>query len=254
MLSHFMLSGKTIIVTGASSGIGRECAICCSKHNATVILLGRDIERLSETLSMMQNAEKHFIYTIDLLEYEKVVAITRNIVTDIGKIDGLVNCAGISTTLPLNSISPLKMELFFKTNVIGALNLTKQVVKASHFSEDGGSIVFISSVMGRVGEAGKSLYGMTKGAIDAAVKSLAVELAPRKLRVNSILPGVVESPMSKNAVYSRDTVSLSKIINLHPLGLGKPEDIANAGIFLLSDASRWITGTNLIVDGGYLAK
>jgi NAD(P)-dependent dehydrogenase (short-subunit alcohol dehydrogenase family) len=146
------------------------------------------------------------------------------------------------------------MEQFFQTNVISAVSLTKQVVKISQFSEEGGSIVFISSVMGIAGEKGKALYSMTKGALIAAVRSLAIELAPRKIRVNSISPGVVETPMSKNAIYSRNEESLNKIRTLHPLGLGQPEDIANACVFLLSNASRWITGTNLVADGGYLAR
>jgi len=108
--------------------------------------------------------------------------------------------------------------------------------------------------MGVAGENGKTLYSLTKGALVAAVKSMAIELAPRKIRVNAISPGVVESPMSRSAVYSRDAASLNKIQSLHPLGLGKVDDVANACIFLLSDASAWITGINLIVDGGYLAK
>jgi len=146
------------------------------------------------------------------------------------------------------------MEEFFRTNVIGAINLTKHAVKSAHFSETGGSVVFISSVMGVAGENGKTLYSMTKGALIAAVRSMAVELAPRKVRVNTVSPGVVESPMSRSAVYSKDEESLNRIRSLHPLGLGKPEDVANACLFLLSDEARWITGTNLVVDGGYLAR
>jgi len=118
----------------------------------------------------------------------------------------------------------------------------------------GGSIIFISSVMGVVGENGKTMYSMTKGALISAVKSLSIELATRKIRINAISPGVVETPMSKNAIYSRNEESLDKIKSLHPLGLGQPEDVANACVFLLSDASKWITGTNMLVDGGYLAK
>ena len=108
--------------------------------------------------------------------------------------------------------------------------------------------------MGVVGENGKALYSMTKGALVATTRTLAIELAGKKIRVNSISPAVVETPMSKNAIYSRNEESLNKIKKLHPLGLGQPEDIANAAVFLLSDASRWITGTNLVVDGGYLAR
>lgn len=250
----FNLNGKTIIITGASSGIGRQCSIACSHMGAAVVLFGRDQQRLKETLELMEKPGKHLIYSVDLIEYDRIVNAVNEIVTNKGMIDGLINCAGISTTLPLNAILPQKMEHFFQTNVIGAVNLTKQVVKSSHFSEMGGSIIFISSVMGLAGENGKTLYSMTKGALIAVVKSMSVELARRKIRVNSISPEVVETPMSKSAVYNRDNKSLNKIRSLHPLGLGKPEDIANACIFLLSDASRWITGTNIIVDGGYLAR
>jgi NAD(P)-dependent dehydrogenase (short-subunit alcohol dehydrogenase family) len=149
---------------------------------------------------------------------------------------------------------PEKMDEFFHANVHSAINLTRIVTKQSRKSEEGASVVFISSVMGIVGENGKSLYSMTKGALIAGARSLAIELAPRNIRVNCISPGVVESPMSKGAIYSRNEESLNKIRGMHPLGLGRPEDVANASVFLLSDASRWITGTNLIVDGGYLAR
>jgi NAD(P)-dependent dehydrogenase (short-subunit alcohol dehydrogenase family) len=253
-INPFTLKDKLILVTGASSGIGRQCAITCSYMGATVILLGRDQKRLEETLGLMEIPEKHLVIAVDLLEYDRVADKVREIVNQKGRIDGLINCAGISTTLPLNAVSPEKMEHFFGTNVIAAINLTRQTVKSVHFSENGGSIIFISSVMGVVGENGKTLYSMTKGAINSAVKSMAVELSPRKIRVNSISPGVVETPMSKNAIYSRSEESLGKINALHPLGLGQPMDVANACVYILSDAARWITGTNLIVDGGYLAK
>lgn len=250
----FGLKGKKVIVTGASSGIGRQCAIACSKIGARVAIIGRAPERLEETLSLMDSPDKHILCAVDLLEYDQIKEAIKGIVKKIGKIDGLVNCAGISTTLPLNALSPEKMKHFFSTNVIGPLNLTKHVVKTAHFSETGGCIIFISSVMGVAGENGKTLYSMTKGALISAVKSMAIELANKNIRVNAISPGVVESPMSKGAVYSRDEESLNKIKSLHPLGLGQPDDVANACVFLLSDAGRWITGTNLILDGGYLAR
>jgi NAD(P)-dependent dehydrogenase (short-subunit alcohol dehydrogenase family) len=146
------------------------------------------------------------------------------------------------------------MEHFLNVNVIGSINMTRQVLKPGLFSEAGGSIIFISSVMGLAGEIGKTIYSMTKGALISAARSMAVELAPRKIRVNCILPGVVETPMTKGAIYSRDEESWNKIKLRHPLGIGRVDDVANACVFLLSDASRWITGSNLIVDGGYLAQ
>lgn len=250
----FSLEDKLILVTGASSGIGRQCAIVCSYIGARVALFGRDQVRLEATLRMTKDPDRHVKYAVDLGDYSKVEEIVPEMVESMGKIDGLINCAGISTTLPLNAITPKKMELFFKTNVIGPMNLTRLAVKPSHFSKEGGSIVFISSVMGVVGESGKALYSLTKGALIASVKSLAVELSARNIRVNAISPGVVESPMSQRAIYSKDQESLSRIVGLHPLGLGKSEDIAHACVFLISNAGRWVTGTNLVVDGGYLAK
>ena len=186
--------------------------------------------------------------------YTDITNKVNEIVHNIGRIDGLVNCAGISTTLPVNAVSPEKMIFFFQTNVIGPINLTRQIVRSANFSEKGGSVIFISSIMSVAGESGKTLYSMTKGALVSAAKSMAIELSKRKIRVNCISPGVVVTPMSQNAVYSKDVESLNRIKDLHPLGLGKPEDVANACVFLLSDASGWITGTNLIVDGGYFAR
>lgn len=119
---------------------------------------------------------------------------------------------------------------------------------------NGASIVFIASVMSHVGEVGKTLYAMTKGALVSSAKSMAIELAPRNIRVNTLSPGVVKTPMSSKSAYSQNNESLSKIISKHPLGLGEANDIANACVYLLSEASKWTTGTNLIIDGGYTAK
>lgn len=253
-MDKFSLENKTIIVTGASSGIGRACAVACSHQGANVILTGRNEERLGDTLRLMENENKHLIKPADITDFEKAEDLVKEAVSRFGKLDGLINCAGISTTLPFNLVKPEKIQEFFNTNVQAAFNITRCVVKQSNFSENGGSIIFISSVMGEVGEAGKTIYSITKGALIAGSRSLALELAPRKIRVNCISPGVVESPMSKTAVYSRNEEAYSKIKALHPLGLGQPEDVANACLFLLSDEARWITGTNLIVDGGYVAR
>ncbi|MEN7551148.1 SDR family oxidoreductase [Rapidithrix thailandica] len=250
----FSLTGKNIIVTGASSGIGRQCAINCSQMGANVILLGRDKQRLDQTLNSTTTPLKHLTYSLDLLDYSKVEEVLKDIVSQKGKIHGLVNCAGISTTLPLRAITPRKLDEFLHTNVHGGIQLTKLVTKKAFISEEGGCIIFITSVMGAVGEAGKSLYSMSKGALIAGSKSLAIELASKKIRVNCISPGVVETPMSKEAVYSQDETSLNQIKSYHPLGLGQAEDVANACIYLLSEASKWVTGINLFVDGGYTAR
>lgn len=250
----FNLTGKTIIVTGASSGIGRQCAITCSEMGATVVIFGRDTTRLEETLQSLYEPERHLSFSVDLKDCNEFDDLLKEIVTRSGRISGLVNCAGVSTTLPLRMLTVEKMELFFQANVYGSMMLTKTVVKPAFISPDGASIIYVSSVMGSVGEVGKTLYSMTKGALLAASRSLALELAPRKIRVNCISPGVVETPMSKKAVYSQDEDSLKRITSLHPLGLGKVDDVANACLFLLSDEAKWITGTDLVVDGGYTAR
>jgi len=253
-INPYSLTNKIIIITGASSGIGRQCAISCSQMGAKVMLLGRDVDRLEETLQAMEDRHKHKSHAFDLCDFEQAATTIKDINTQFGEVSGLINCAGISTTLPINAVSTEKMETFFRTNVLGSLNLTKLVVGGSNFSKQGGSIIFITSVMGIVGAKGKTLYSMTKGALVSATKSLALELAPRTIRVNSVVPGVVQTPMSKSSFYSRNAEALDFVKKQHPLGLGKPEDVANACVFLLSDASRWITGTDIVVDGGYLAQ
>lgn len=250
----FSLLGTTIIITGASSGIGRACAVACAVTGARVILFGRNTDRLEETRLLMQNNAEHLLYAVDIADYKKVESIVKGLVEKVGQFHGVVHCAGISTTLPMKMITPEQLDNFFHTNVYGAINLTKLVCAKAVIAPEGGSIVFISSVMGAVGEVGKTLYSLTKGALIAGSKSLALELAPRNIRVNCIAPGVVMSPMSNKAMYSQDEESFTRIKSYHPLGLGRVEDVANASVFLLSDAARWITGTTMFVDGGYTAR
>jgi len=249
----FSLEGKNIIVSGASSGIGRQCAWSCEAKGATVILLGRDRNRLDQTLKGMSNITKHLVYSLDLCDYSRVEDILRDAVAKVGKIDGVINSAGISTTLPFKLVKDGNLERFFQVNVYAAINLSRLVLKTCYMSETGGSIIFISSVMAEAGEVGKSVYCMTKGALLSGSRSLAMEYASRKIRFNCISPGVVATPMSQKSVYSRDDVSYKKIVELHPLGIGQTTDVAYACIYLLSDASKWVTGSNLVVDGGYLA-
>jgi NAD(P)-dependent dehydrogenase (short-subunit alcohol dehydrogenase family) len=248
----FSLAGKTIVVTGASSGIGRQCAMSCSRLGARLLIMGRNAERLKETMSSLRNEQDHLMYSLDLTDHGEVDGFINSVKTACGHIDGIVNCAGVSTTLPFRRVTPEKMNEFFNINVISAFDLCRRLIREKLIT-DSGSIIFLSSVMGITGATGKALYGMTKGALISGARSLALELAPKSIRVNCISPGVVVSPMSDNAIYSKDEESLQRIKNLHPLGLGEAGDVANACVYLLSDASRWITGTNLVIDGGYTA-
>ena len=250
----FTLKNKTLLITGASSGIGRQCAILCSQMGATVIGLGRDADRLSETQAMLEQPDKHLFISVDLLDHDALEAVIADAVSQKGKLHGMINSAGISTTLPLRMMKPEKVETFLQTNVAAAINLARLLTKPANVADEGGSLVFITSVMATVGESGKSLYALTKGAVLAAAKSLAIELAPKNIRVNCVSPGVVVTPMSQKSFYSQSEETLNHIKSLHPLGLGKPEDVAAACVYLLSDAARWVTGSNLMVDGGYTAR
>lgn len=246
----FSLEEKTIVVTGASSGIGQQVAITCSRMGAKIALLGRNVERLEQTMSQMEG-DGHYMVSYDLTDLDHHKELVANIVDRLGPIDGLVNCAGISTVLPFKLVTPEKVEEFFKTNVFATVELTRQVLSMKNVSKQGASVIFFSSIMGCVGENAKSLYSLTKGALVSGCRSLAVEYAPKSIRVNVISPGVVETAINRNQPYLADPEKRKATEAKHPLGLGTTDDIANACVFLLSDASRWITGQNLVVDGGY---
>ena len=248
----FSLEGKAIIVTGASSGIGQQTAILCSQMGARVTIIGRNEERLNATLSQM-DGEGHMVVAFDLTDTEGIKGLVTEIVSRQGAIDGLVCCAGISGILPLKLMSVEQQEKYFRTNVFATIELTRQVLQMRNVCKDGASVIFFSSVMGVVGENAKSLYSMTKGALISASRSLAVEYAKKKIRVNCISPGVVITPINASQPYIADLDKRAVLEEKHPLGLGKTEDIANACVFLLSDASRWMTGQNMVIDGGYTA-
>jgi len=253
MYNPFSLSGKTILITGASSGIGRSCAVECSRSGATVICMGRNRQRLEETRALLSSSQMHRSEAIELTDYDKIEDMFTRLQKENIRIDGFVHSAGISTTMPLRMIKPEVSREYFEVNVNAALNMCRWVTKSQFVPETGCSVVLLSSVMSVVGESGKSTYSFTKGALLAASRSMAIELAGRNIRVNCISPGVVETPMSGGSVYSRNEKAYDSIRKLHPLGIGRPEDVSSGCIYLLSDASRWITGTNLIIDGGYTA-
>jgi len=249
----FNLNNKNIIITGASSGIGRQCAITFSQLGASVILIARNKERLKETFNKLEKG-KHLIISQDITEYDKLEEVINTVLNKLGRVSGFVHSAGIEMTLPLRSMQPSFYEKIFSINVIAGFELAKIISKKKYLDKNGASLVFISSVMGIVGQSGKAAYCCSKGALISGVKAIALELAKKNIRANCILPGVVETEMSKEMLKKFSEESIKSIIDMHPLGLGKPEDIANACAFLLSDATQWITGTNLIVDGGYSAK
>lgn len=253
MFNPFSLEGKTILVTGASSGIGRQCAIDCSKMGAKVVLVARNEERLTETLSQMEG-EGHLCVAYDLTNAEGLKNLVADIVQQVGPLHGALHCAGISDSLPLKLMKTETLDKFFRSNVYSAIELSREICSIKNVSKEGASIVFFSSIMGCVGESGKSLYSMTKGALIAAARSLGCEYAKKKIRFNCVSPGAILTPINANLPHMKDPERRAILEGQHPLGLGECTDISNACIYLLSDASRWVTGQNLIVDGGYTMR
>lgn len=249
----FSLADKRIVVTGASSGIGRAVAYACGLMGARMCLLGRDERRLAETQAQLPPGQHHF-KSLDLARIEEIEPFICADVGQYGPIDGLVHAAGIEMTVPLQAMRPRHYQSLFSINVHSGFELARVIAQKKHAGPNGGSLVFIASVMGMLGQGGKVGYCASKGALISGVKALAVELAPKHIRVNSISPALVETDMSKKLLAEVPDESKNAILANHPLGLGRPEDVAYACVYLLSDAAKWVTGSNLVVDGGYSAK
>lgn len=239
----FSLAGKTILVTGASSGIGRQIALSCAEAGAALIISGRDEARLNSVLSSLQG-EAHRAITADL----STDAGIESLGATAGKIDGVVHSAGISQLAPMRMISRAHVQDQLNTNVIAPMLLTRQLLARNSIREHG-SILFISSISAHIGVHGVAAYSASKAALEGMTRSLSMEVARKKLRVNCLAPGLVETPMF--AAAQSTTGGLEETVAKYPLGIGKPEDVANAAIFFLSQASRWITGTTLVLDGGH---
>ena len=243
----FSLKNKTILVTGASSGIGSSVAIECSKIGATVIITGRDKVRLQGVFEKLDTNEGHQSVVADLLEVEELHAL----VEELPKIDGIVHCAAILKKLPLKFINEKALKETFETNVFAPSVLCQRIVRKKKINENG-SIVFISSIASTVASYGNITYMGSKGAINSLARGMALELAPKKIRVNTIQPALIKTNLTDKVLSEED---LYNYLPKFPLGrFGKPEEVAYAAIYLLSNASLWVTGTSLIVDGGVTLK
>jgi len=244
------LAGNVYLVTGASSGIGRACAKYLASLGARVVVSGRDTARIEETRVSLDGSG-HAGVAIDLTT-DDVTAALKRIADDHGPLSGVVHSAGAHGTTPLRAVTRESLQRLFAINVEAAILLTKAFCKKG-VHRDPAAVVFMSSAAGLVGEPALSGYAATKGALIAAARSLAIELARDGIRVNCVAPGIVETPMLERLRSSLTAEQFDTIVATHPLGIGTTDDVAAAVAFLVSPMSRWITGTTLVVDGGYTA-
>lgn len=237
---------KYILVTGATSGIGKGVVEELIKDSNTIVYgLGRDQSKIAD----LQQYDNFNFIPLDLSDTEHVEALFVEHFNEI-KFSGFVHCAGMEETLPISLYSSQRILDIFQINVFSAIELLRCLSKKKH-SVDGASFVLLSSVMGELGQPGKVGYCASKSALLGVVRSLALELAKRKIRVNAVSPGIVNTPLTERMFEQLDKDSVLRIKNMHPIGLGEVDDVVSTLCFLLSDKSRWITGQNLKIDGGY---
>lgn len=239
----YSLEGKSILITGASSGIGQATAIECAKLGATVILTARNEARLQETLNSLEGIGHQMIKADITIEDDR-----QKLVESLPQIDGFVCNAGITKRKPVSFIKEDELNEIFATNTFSTFLLTKAIMKAKKINRDG-SIVFTSSMAARQVTPGNSMYAASKAAVESFSRSCAQEYAGKGIRSNAILPGMVETPLINSGMLSQEDMERDKQHYMLKR-YGKPEEIAWAIIFLLSDASKWITSTSLIIAGG----
>ncbi len=240
-----------ILITGASSGLGKAVAELLNSLGVYTVLCGRNEEKLNNIKNLLSAPEKANVLVVDFNDNVSIKSFLKVSVENSGKFTGFVHCAGVDITKPYKLLKETDFNLLYKLNITTPFQLSKELVNKSFFSENGGSLIWMSSVMGTLGQKGKIAYTTNKAAVEGLIKSYALELAPRKIRVNSVAPGIVETPLTKDLFSKLSLERVQEIKNMHPLGFGAPGDVANLVAFLLSDQSKWITGTTHFIDGGY---
>lgn len=252
MINPMDLTGKHILITGASSGIGKATAIYLSKLGAKLTLVARNQEKLSGTLKLLEG-EGHDIYPFDLKLVNLIEDLINKIVDNSGALDGLVHCAGIATMRPLRMTKPDFLHDIMLINYYSFVELIRCASKKDKYKE-GASFIGMSSVASKYGDKSKLGYCSSKAAMDAAVRCMAKELAYKKIRVNTVVAGFIKTEMYEEYIdtVGEEAVDINISANQY-LGIGDTKDIANAMAYLLSDISKIITGTGLVVDGGVLS-
>ena len=246
------LAGRSILITGGSSGIGRATALRLSAAGARLVLTGRDEARLADSVADLKGTG-HVGIAANLDDPDTTADLVKSIASSHGELAGIFHSAGTELVRPIRMTKGQQIAALFGPSVNAALGIARAGAQKGVLS-DGASLVFMSSVAGQRGTAGMVAYSTAKAAIDGMVRSLACELAARRIRVNAVVAGAVATEMHDRLASTLSEGGLADYEGRHLLGFGRPDDVADAVLFLLSDASAWITGTSLAVDGGYSAR
>lgn len=239
----FSLQGKTILVTGASSGIGKAIAVACSRMGANVVANGRNVQKLESTISALEG-EGNILLPGDLTKSEDIA----NMMAQLSKLDGIVHCAGIGHRQPTKLLTEAEIDKVMNTNFRAAVLLQTELMKSKKLNKDG-SVVFVASAAPQMPSFGNAVYSASKAAVIGYAKCLALELAPRGIRVNCICPAMIWTDLIMQEGVGREELEQAQL--KYPLKrYGKPEDVANLAIYLLSDASKWMTNSCIDITGG----
>ncbi len=244
-MNAFDLTEKTILVTGASSGLGQQCAITISKHGGRLIITGRNKDKLQHTFDLLQG-DGHKMIPTDLTKKEEV----QELVEQLPGLNGVIYSTGISDLSPARFITEESIEKTFSISFDASVLLTGKLLAKKKLIKGNCSLLFISSISTRYPFVGGAMYISAKAALEGYARVLALELAPRRIRSNCIAPAFVRTPMLDGTAENYSQEAVKKIEDQQILGLGEPEDVANTAVFYMSDASKWITATNLILGGG----
>ena len=251
--SDTCLVNRTFLVTGASSGIGLAAAQLLSACGARLIISGRDLTKLELALASLDQRAEHLLEPQALVNADDTADWIKSLSQKYGPLNGIFHSAGSELIRPVRLTKQEQLNEVFSTSVFASFGVARAAGQKGVLV-DGASVAFMSSVAGSTGQAGMTAYSAAKASVDGMVRSLACELAPRRIRANSIAAGAVKTAMHERLVKNSGDAAMQSYEHAHLLGFGDPTDIANAVVFLLSDASSWMTGTTMFVDGGYVVR